>query len=133
MQSTVSRCASCEPYTFNTPKLPTHAQVSRCCSLGSAPQNLICPQLYIPVNYIQPEICAMLRSLEFAYCSKNRLHGMASKPICEDQAGSTMYDPLRVVPSNEPPKRFFRTFWRMTARKLLELERNDHCFEIKHT
>ena len=33
---------------------------------------------------------------------------------------SEQYDPVRVVFDTAPPKRFFRTFWRSAARRLLE-------------
>ncbi len=35
-------------------------------------------------------------------------------------ADQSMYDPIRPVPCFGPPKRYFRTFWISTARRLIE-------------
>ena len=65
--------------------------------------------LYIPVNYIQPQVRAMFKSWEFMEKS------------CPPSKETFKYDPLRVVSDfSHPPKRFYRTFWQSAARKILK-------------
>ena len=88
---------------------------------SSAPHKVESSQIYIPVNYIQPEVLAMFRSWELLkiknYKDQKGFSGTELSPkTVNDQS---IYEPLRTVPNFDPPKRFFRRFWRNSARQIL--------------
>ncbi len=112
----------------NTGKVVRCTLVPRCTSLGSAPNTVTFPQFYIPVNFIHLELRAKLRTSEFINCSKTRLSAM---PGLQSGAGGLQYEPMRIDPASvAPPKRFFRTFWRATARKIRQLKRDDPLVDL---
>ena len=99
---------------------------SRGGSSDSAKSACLDKDLYVPVNYISPEACALLLAAE------------ASAARCADAMDATtmqldatycfsalqtaldgVYDPERTLPTMAPPKKFYRTFWQSISLKLL--------------
>lgn len=43
-----------------------------------------------------------------------------------------MYEPVRCIPNNAPPKRFYRAFWRRVTRRILERARSYSTNKTNH-
>ena len=91
------------------------AQLLRC---TSAPQKINFDPVDIPVN----EVVNIFRSCEL----------MTSKEKCSAASINVSmtdcdYDPIRTLAQFDPPKRFFRVFWRSITRKILERYCNGLC------
>ncbi len=82
---------------------------------------------YVPVNYIRPEVRALLAAAEAsaARCAETSMDTSVvnlianyphSRMLCAMDGCS---DPQRTLPSMAPPKKFFRTFWRSISMRLL--------------
>jgi hypothetical protein len=79
---------------------------------------------YVPVNNISPEAYALLAAKSVICChvdtsnmrhNEITLNGSSSTSLASDE----IYDPERTVQILEPPKRFYRTFWRSASHRLL--------------
>ena len=91
------------------------AQLSRC---TSAPHKIDFDPVDIPVH----EVLNMFRSCEL----------MNSKEKCPAasinvSSSDCDYDPIRALIHFDPPKRFYRVFWRSITRKILERYCNGLC------
>ena len=68
---------------------------------------------YIPLNQMQPKGPSIFKSWELMKLNSTQNSVSKSKFM--------ILDPLRVIGDfSRPPKKFFRTFWRSTARKLVD-------------
>jgi hypothetical protein len=82
---------------------------------------------YVPVNYISPEACALLAAAEAsaarcaeAYMDASVVNIIANYPYSRMLCEMDGYrDPQRTLTSMAPPKKFYRTFWRSIAMRLL--------------
>ncbi len=73
---------------------------------------------YTPINFIQPEIYAMIAAWEQDQLSFTvNMHQSTSNEV-----GAT-FEPLRRVESLSAPKRFYRRFWWSTTKQLLKRSR----------
>ena len=89
-----------------------HGLFSRTLSHPSGNLKPTVADFFMPVNHIHPKAPAMFKSWELM------TNGSSSRIISKETF--CMYDPLRVVGDfSWPPKKFFRTFWRSAARKLI--------------
>ena len=81
---------------------------------------------YVPVNFIPEAVYAMIKAWELKVhdamevSESMSLSGAASST---DTLGVEDYEPLRTCSQAAPPKRFYRTFWRSAARRLLEADK----------
>jgi hypothetical protein len=94
-------------------ELPENA-VPRCEHVKSA-------EVFDSVKFIPVEVYAFLEAWEEADSTRIRSFDFmeldsASFPITQD-----MFEPARLIHELAPPKRFYRTFWRSAARRILEL------------
>ena len=81
---------------------------------------------YVPVNYISPDAFAFLAAAEAS--ADHRAEALGSEGMELDASGhgttlqsalDGLYNPERILLSFAPPKRFFRTFWRSIAFRLV--------------
>ena len=118
-------------------------------TLGSQSEDLVCgtfPHLtssstakkshsfdesYVPVNYIPEEVYAMIKTWELKHKDRMAVFDSTSQTGATSSSNAPMidnyepidYDPLRTCSQSAPPKRFYRTFWRSAARRMLECEK----------
>ncbi len=91
-------------------------------SLDSAQQK---SQIYIPINYIQPEVRTMFRSWELIQKDECRLGESNTKAVTTD---CIEYDSLRAVSPLEPPKYFSGLCWGNGAHRSRRNRRNGQYF-----
>ena len=80
---------------------------------------------YIPVNEIKPEVLAMLAAWESTKLERQQAQKPDSGLKVVSHESSDSFDFERYVPSRccctmEPPKRFYRTFWRSISRRIVQ-------------
>ena len=80
---------------------------------------------YIPVNEIKPEVLAMLVAWESAKLERQQAQkpdsAMQVVPLeSSDSFEFERYVPSRCCHTTEPPKRFYRTFWRSISRRIVQ-------------
>ena len=63
---------------------------------------------YVPVNLIPDEVRAMIKAWQLQKREKMEVSTIGA-PTLE------IHEPLRTCSQTAPPKRFFRTFWRLDA------------------
>ncbi len=81
---------------------------------------------YIPVNYICDEAYALLTACTTSsvpHAHESDASGMevdvnAQDPTVQNELGG-LYDPVRCLSTIDPPKKFFRTFWKSVSHQLL--------------
>ena len=78
-------------------------------------------EAFVPVNYINPEACALLAAAEGS--AARRADGADAGIIALSVKGrgqlDGLYDPERILLTTAPPKRFFRIFWQSISLRLL--------------
>ena len=80
---------------------------------------------YEPVNYINDEVYAFMEAWE--ECASQRAKSSDVSPMDRaSSASEAVYEPIRHMQDAVPPKRFYRTFWRSAARRVLRQEREAH-------
>ncbi len=86
--------------------------------------NVLDCSTYVPVNYISPEVYALLAAAEASVALREDVLDYQAMEI--DMNGLTLdivwdgvNDPERALPSMAPPKRFYRTFWQSVSLRLL--------------
>ena len=86
--------------------------------------NVLDCSAYVPVNYISPEVYALLAAAEASAALQADVLDYQAMEI--DMNGLTLdsvrdgvYDPERALPSMAPPKRFYKTFWQSVSLRLL--------------
>ena len=82
---------------------------------------------YVPVNFIPEAVYAMIQAWEMKRHDLMEVSGSMSLSAAVSSSTDTLrledYEPLRVCAQAAPPKRFYRTFWRSVARRVLEAEK----------
>jgi hypothetical protein len=77
---------------------------------------------YVPENFIKDEVYAILAAFEkdplqrASVTQENHTMDTAMEEAYVD------FEPRRLLTDSAPPKRFYRTFWRSAARRLLKYE-----------
>jgi hypothetical protein len=103
-----------------------HDAFSRCGSAKKHKAAKADPDAYVPVNYICPEVHALLLAAEAS--AARRAEVLDAEGMEQDMKGHVgmlqdvldgRQDPALAVPRMAPPKRFFRTFWRSITHRLL--------------
>ncbi len=74
---------------------------------------------YVPTNDIDPEIFALLAAWE-AYCLDHP----------QSSASTPVYEPYRPLSSSDPPKRFYRTFWRGITKRLIKSQKCEEASKV---
>ena len=98
---------------FDDLMLDTLSPVNPTKSIG---KNMTEDDHYVPVNYIPDEVIAMIQVWQLQRRDVMEVSG-TDAPTLEE------YAPL--MSQTAPPKRYFRTFWRSIARRLLQAYQND--------
>jgi hypothetical protein len=82
----------------------------------------------MPVNSISDSVVAMINAWQASHTFKQDAldSAMSVKPTSSadlDIRQEDMYEPVRITTEIVPPKKFFRTFWRSAARRLVQREK----------
>jgi hypothetical protein len=85
--------------------------LSRCESTSTGKSELLDLEAYVPVNYISPEVRALLAAAEAS---------AARRADAQECMGLVMGGPGCVVISLAPPRRFYKTLWRSLLVRLLD-------------
>ncbi len=84
-------------------------------------------ELYRPVNFIPDEVYEMIRNWERAYQKQQEttqaIDSMDTEAFNDSRSSESIFEPMRCMSVPQPPKRFFRTFWRSATRRILRLEK----------
>ena len=79
----------------------------------------------MPVNFIPEEVFAMIKAWELK--RRDLMEVSDSMSVSRAASSETLrledYEPLRVCTQAAPPKRFYRTFWRSAARRVLDADK----------
>ena len=73
---------------------------------------------YVPVNYISPEVYALLAAAEASAARRAQNLHAASADICNIEADGQGLEPC--LAAMAPPRRFYTTFWRSITLRLLD-------------
>jgi hypothetical protein len=84
--------------------------------------------MYCPVNFIPGEVYDMIRTWETSYLKQQEtyhaVNSMDTESIAYPQCSGIDLETMRCIPEfAPPPKRFFRTFWRSVARRMVQREK----------
>jgi hypothetical protein len=80
-----------------------------------------CNEKYVPVNFIDAEIYALIERWE-SYAEDHPAEITMPKDL---SSGENIYEPCRHLPNSLAPKRYYRTFWRSVCRRLVEVSCQD--------
>jgi hypothetical protein len=80
-----------------------------------------CHEKYVPVNFIDDEIYALIERWES--CAKEAPSDV-TMPV-DIKLQDPIYEPMRQLPTAAAPRRFYRTFWRSVSRRLVEVSGHD--------
>ncbi len=85
-------------------------------------------EMFCPVNFIPAEVYELIRTWELAHLQEHELiqavDFMDTDSLSESQSSESVLQPNSLMPAFEaPPKRFYRTFWKSRAKRLLQRER----------
>ena len=98
-----------------------HAHIFPC---GSSSVKTICEKTsieagYTPVNYIGPEVMALIAHWEAS--TPNKMSSAKDGMKMTFNMQESIYDPIKPCDSpSVPPKRFYRTFWRSLTRRYVQ-------------
>ena len=76
--------------------------------------------VYVPVNFIPDEVFAFLAAWDASHISKTSSPDGMELDTASLPASQDMFEPTRRLNDFAPPKRFYRTFWRSMARRVVE-------------
>ena len=87
-------------------------------------------ELYRPVNFIPDEVYELIRNWELAYQkqqeSNQAIDSMDTDTAFSDSRSSeSIVEPMRCMSVLQPPKRFYRTFWRSVTRRIVQREKEN--------
>ena len=88
------------------------------------------PETYVPVNFIPEAVYAMIEAWEQSELKKQDMMDasgsvtMATPASLSGGPSLNDYEPVRICNFAAPPKRFYRTFWRSIARRVLESDKS---------
>ena len=77
-------------------------------------------KVYVPDNFIPEEVRAYLAAWDAFYISKTSSPDGMELDTASLPASLDMFEPTRRLNDFAPPKRFYRTFWRSMARRVVE-------------
>ena len=86
-------------------------------------------ETYVPVNVIPQAVYAMIAAWEQSELNRQDVmdgSGSAAMTSAASLSGTLSlndYEPMRICNFEAPPKRFYRTFWRSLARRILESDK----------
>jgi hypothetical protein len=85
-------------------------------------------EMFCPVNFIPDEVYEMIRTWETSYLKQQEIdhavNSMKMESIVNPQCSEIDRDTMRYIPEiAPPPKRFFRTFWRSVARRMVQRDK----------
>ncbi len=85
-------------------------------------------EIFRPVNFIPAEAYELIRTWELANLQEHELipavDFMDTDSLSGSQSSESVLQPILLMPEFEaPPKRFYRTFWKSRAKRLLQRER----------
>ena len=75
---------------------------------------------YVPVNFIPEEAITMIKEWQQKRAEQKQMSSMNESDE-HVPASLLSQEPLRTCANSAPPKRFYRTFWRSAARRLLQI------------
>ncbi len=92
------------------------------CEKGSSPDKAAeASTEYVPVNYICPEVYALIAAWESA---SKQVHSTGTSTPKAVLMKNSLQSPCSAA---VPPKRFFRTFWKSLSRKLMRRSQSMLC------
>jgi hypothetical protein len=84
---------------------------------------------YIPVNFIPDSVYAMINAWQEAHNVQHSTYEMDMivdpPPAAEVAHNQDIYEPVRSITEATAPKRFYRTFWRSAARRIIQREKEN--------
>jgi hypothetical protein len=96
-------------------------------SLKSSESGCEADELYRPVNFIPDEVYEMIRNWELTYQKQQEatqaIDSMDAEAFNDSRSSESIFEPMRCMSVLQPPKRFYRTFWRSATRRILRLEK----------
>ena len=78
-------------------------------------------EFYVPVNFIPVEVYAFIAAWDTANSTSTSQSDGMELDGASEPSSQTIFDPPRCLSELGPPKRFYRTFWRSAARRILAL------------
>jgi hypothetical protein len=82
-------------------------------------------ELYTPVNFtISDELYSFLAAWESSAVAMKSLNDGMDFDAAPAPDPKSSFDPPRYLDDFAPPKRFYRTFWRSAARRILKLSKD---------
>jgi hypothetical protein len=75
---------------------------------------------YVPENHISDQTYAFLAAYDAKIALRTHIKDDGDTMELVGSSTMNMYEPERISPSSAPPKRFFRTFWRSIALRMLD-------------
>ena len=81
---------------------------------------------YRPINFISDEACELIWNWERSYLKQQETNHSVDTLDVESITNSLqcVFEPMRSMSeSKPPPKRFYRTLWRLLTRRILEHEK----------
>ena len=104
-----------------------HDAFSRSGSAKSQKSAVLDQDAYVPVNYISPEVYALLAAAEASAARRAEAQdagGMDLDSIGQESTLQTTmggwHDPANAMLGMAPPKRYYRIFWRSVSKRLLQ-------------
>ena len=91
---------------------------------------------YVPVNIIPQAVYAMIDAWEQSEVNRQDVmdvSGSAAMTATASFSGALSlndYEPMRICSFEAPPRRFYRTFWRSLARRILESDKSAAYKEV---
>ena len=92
-----------------------------CIPKRTIPPREQCMLSYVPDNLISAEVYGLIAAWEASTLTTPSLADCMELDVASVSVSQTMFEPLRCPNDSAPPKRFYRTFWRSAARRILEL------------
>ena len=108
--------------------------IPRSCKTNRPEKRPCCDETYVPVNFINNEVYALIAAWEASEFKREESGEAADSALDADR--DALYEPLRCRPTIAPPKRFYRTFWKSITRRTLENARKSvasHRLEIERS
>ena len=105
--------------------------ISRSGSSNSDKAEMLSQDVYVPINYMSPEVYALLAAAEASAARRADTIDVADMQLALNGQGSTLQTQSAHIgwnylglglSSTAPPKRFYTTFWQSISLRLLSLE-----------
>ena len=91
---------------------------------------------YVAVNEIKPEVYSMISAWKSSIIERQKALASDSLMVVEPVSSSNSserFEPHRRCASLEPPKRFYRTFWRSITRRSLQRAKDQIKLDIRES